>query len=734
METDNGLQASEQQYRLLFDRNPHPMWVYALDTLRFLAVNAAAIEHYGYTRPQFLGMTVHDLRPAEDVTGLSKVALKGLGKSFRMRRHRKRNGAIISVAVASDNIIYDGYDARLVLAQDVTDRLQAEVGLQHLNRLYATLSRINGLLLRVKDRDQLFTEACRIVVEAGTYAAAWIGVIDPQTLEGNVIASDGVDQSFRDLIALTARADMSDSERPCSRAVRECRPVIINDLATDPSLTPYQHCLVQRGYKSLACLPLTVGGRTEGVITLLSMEVGTLDEKEVRLLLELSADISFALDHLKKQERLHYLAYHDELTGLANRASLVERVGQYVDRMVDEGRSVALGLIDLERFKNINHSLGRPMGDALLKLFAEWLTHQLGDPRLLARVDADQFAVIVPLTGNEGDPIRRMEGMLEELRQHTFSVDGTAMRVAAKAGVTVLQGDTDVDIAFRNVEAALRKAKMRGDRCVLYTHKMNDTALNRLGTEFKLREAIDKEQFLLHYQPKVRLLDGKLTGVEALIRWNDPQAGLIAPGRFIPILEETGLIRDVGRWVLHRAVADYQCWRKAGHVPARIAVNVSALQLRNRDFIDEVKQAIDIDPQAAAELELEITESMIMEDVERTIATLKAIRDMGVSVAIDDFGTGFSSLSYLAKLPVDALKVDRSFVNDMVAGADGVALVSTIINLAHSLKLKVVAEGVETQEQARLLLGVGCDEVQGYLYGRPVAGEIFEERYLLPGK
>jgi EAL domain-containing protein (putative c-di-GMP-specific phosphodiesterase class I) len=218
----------------------------------------------------------------------------------------------------------------------------------------------------------------------------------------------------------------------------------------------------------------------------------------------------------------------------------------------------------------------------------------------------------------------------------------------------------------------------------------------------------------------VNLVSGKVTGAEALIRWNDPRTGLVLPGQFIPILEETGLIQDVGRWALKKAIEDHLRWRSAGLSAVRIAVNVSSLQLRNRGFIAELKQAIGIDQHAAAGLELEITESLIMADIKLSIASLQAIRALGVTMAIDDFGTGFSSLSYLAKLPVDTLKIDRSFVTDMTAGPQGLALVSTIINLAHSLNLKVVAEGVEAEEQSRLLRLLNCDEMQGYLFSRPV--------------
>src|SRR5450759_4523739 len=305
--------------------------------------------------------------------------------------------------------------------------------------------------------------------------------------------------------------------------------------------------------------------------------------------------------------------------------------------------------------------------------------------------------------------------------------------MAAKVGVVLFPEDgTDADTLFKNAEGARKKAKVSGDRYLLYAQRMNDTVAGSLGIENRLRLALEKQEFVLHYQPKVNLASGKLTGAEALIRWNDPQTGLMLPASFIPILEETGLIHEVGRWALHKAIEDYQRWRSAGLAALRIAVNVSPLQLRHRGFIDEVRQAIGIDAHAAAGLELEITESLIMEDVKHSIASLQAIRAMGVSIAIDDFGTGFSSLSYLAKLPVDTLKIDRSFVIDMTAAPEGLALVSTIISLTHSLKLKVVAEGVETEEQSRLLRLLNCDEMQGFLFSKPVPGEIFETRYLAP--
>jgi EAL domain-containing protein (putative c-di-GMP-specific phosphodiesterase class I) len=260
---------------------------------------------------------------------------------------------------------------------------------------------------------------------------------------------------------------------------------------------------------------------------------------------------------------------------------------------------------------------------------------------------------------------------------------------------------------------------------------MTEAVAVKLTLENRLRQAIDNEEFVLHYQPKVNLVSGKVTSAEALIRWNDPLTGLVPPGQFIPILEETGLIFEVGRWALRQAVTDWLRWHNAGLPAMRIAVNVSSLQLRNANFIEEIRQVVSLGEHAAEGLELEITESLIMQDTGSTTTSLKAIRALGISIAIDDFGTGFSSLSYLSRLAVDTLKIDRSFVIELDK-PEGRALVTSIIAMAHALKLKVVAEGVETERQMNQLLALGCDEMQGFLFSKPVPADVFEANFLAP--
>jgi diguanylate cyclase (GGDEF)-like protein/PAS domain S-box-containing protein len=620
------------------------------------------------------------------------------------------------------------------IGEDITERKEAEARIAYLNRVYAVLSGINTLIVRVSDRGELFAEACRIAVETGGFRMALIGLVEPRAMQVVPVASSGMDGELLAAIKALLSSGKDASRSMIARAVRDKSVVVSNASLTDPKvLLGTLHAAF--GVRSLAVLPLIVDGEALGVLALYSGEIEFFHDEEMELLAELAGDISFALDHIEKQERLDYLAYYDVLTGLANRSLFLERVAQYMRSAVAGGHRLALFLVDLERFKNINDSLGQPAGDALLKQVAEWLTRYAGDASLTARLGADHFALVMPQVRDDGDLAKLLETTIAAFLEHPFRLNDAVFRVAAKVGVALFPDNgSDADTLLKNAEAALKQAKAGGDRHAFYAENMTTRAAGTFTLENQLRQALDRDEFVLHYQPKVNLESGKVTGAEALIRWNDPRTGLVPPGRFIPVLEETGLIYEVGRWAMRKVIEDYLRWRKAGLTPVRIAVNVSPLQLRNRSFVEEVRRKIGIDTNAAAGLELEITESLIMEDVKHNIASLNAIREMGVGIAIDDFGTGFSSLSYLARLPVDTLKIDRSFVTDMTLSPEGLALVSTIVNLAHALKLKVVAEGVETDEQAHLLRLLNCDEMQGYLFCKPVPGEIFEARFLLPNE
>jgi diguanylate cyclase (GGDEF)-like protein/PAS domain S-box-containing protein len=617
------------------------------------------------------------------------------------------------------------------IGEDITDRRQAEARIAYLNRIYAVLSGINSLIVRVRDREELFTDACRVAIAQGGFPLAMMGMVDRSTMKISTVAVDGENPWV--VTAVKAIMSMSDgSVNPMTQeALRDKSPSIANDSQNDPRVA-FRDKHAELGCGSMIILPLIVATEAVGVLALYAREKQFFHDEEMKLLTELAGDIGFAIELIETRERFDYLAYYDALTGLANRSLFLDRLAQQTRSAVTGGLQLSLFLIDLERFKNINDTLGQTAGDELLRQVADWLRQTVGDSDLVARFGADHFAVALPGARHEDEIGRLVEKTLDAFINHPFKLGEGIFRIAAKVGIAVFPHDgTDAATLVKHAEVALKKAKVGGDRYLFYAQRMTETVAGRLTLENQLRQAVDREEFTLHYQPKVNVATGRLAGAEALIRWNDPATGLVLPGRFISMLEETGLIYEVGRWAVRKAIEDYMRWNRAGLGAVRIAVNVSPQQLRHRGFVDDIRRAVGIDPLgAAAGLELEITESMVMQDFQHNIASLHAIRAMGICIAIDDFGTGFSSLSYLTKLPVDTLKIDRSFIIDMDTGGQGAALVATIISLAHALRLKVVAEGVETPEQLRVLSLLDCDEYQGFLFSKPVPAEIFATRFL----
>jgi len=618
------------------------------------------------------------------------------------------------------------------IGEDITDQHAAELKIRHLNRVYAVSSGIGGLILRGLDRDELFREACRVAVEAGGFRMAWIGMIDAEGTRIVPVASAAMSEEHLQEITMRLRKveGLWLGETPAARAIRERRPIVTNDLQSNTTMTSGDRYR-RYGIGSVATFPIIVDDAAIGMLSFYADETDYFHEEEMKLLGDLSAEIAFAVDHIGKAQKLNYLAYYDSLTGLANRALFLERVAQYVRSAIDSGHRLAVWLIDIERFKNVNDMLGQAAGDALLRQVGKWLTRSAGDVHLLARVGPDLFAVVLPVIRESGDLDRLIEKNLDDFTGHSFQINNSVLRLAAKVGCSKFPDDgVDANVLLRHAEVALKKAKIRGERYLWYRPQMSEKLSAHLMLESQLRLALERNEFVLHYQPKVDLPHRRLTGAEALIRWNHPRRGLIAPSEFIPVLEETGLIHQVGAWALQRAMKDFRRWRDSGLRAVPISVNVSFIQLRRRSFVEEVAQLVGSGLNAADGLELEITESVMMSSVMQTIDTLRAVRGLGVKIAIDDFGTGFSSLNYLSRLPVDILKIDRSFVNDMTTGPQGIAVVTTIIALAKSLRLKLVAEGVETEEQARLLTEHGCDEMQGFLFSRDLPVDLFEAKFL----
>lgn len=462
------------------------------------------------------------------------------------------------------------------------------------------------------------------------------------------------------------------------------------------------------------------------------------DEGHISQYAAVFADIT---ERKKTEEKIKNLAYFDVLTGLPNRRLFTDRLQVAIATAHRHGSSLAIMFLDLDLFKRINDTLGHGVGDLVLVETANRLGLCIREGDTVARLGGDEFVILLPELDHVEDAAKLAERVIAQVKQ-PFVIDEHELYVTTSAGIAVYPDDgLTVEGLIKNADTAMYRAKDLGRNSYqLYTPSMNARSFERLAMESSLRHALSRDEFTLVYQGKVDLVSGRLSGVEALVRWRHPDMGLVMPAEFIPLAENMGLIGDIGAWVLKAACRQCKSWHDLGLPPVRIAVNVSALQFREGDVPAIVREALAESGLPPQFLELELTESVLMQRVEEVAQVLRELRQMGVHISIDDFGTGYSSLSYLKRMPIDALKIDRSFVHDIledgtVTNGEGAEIVSTIINLAHNLRLRAVAEGVETAEQAEFLRARGCDEIQGYLISRPVSGEdlisLFD-RSLLP--
>ena len=434
-------------------------------------------------------------------------------------------------------------------------------------------------------------------------------------------------------------------------------------------------------------------------------------------------DISDAKTH---QDELARQANHDSLTGLPNRNLLWDRIDRACARTQRYGDFAAVAFLDLDNFKVVNDSLGHSLGDHLLRAVAQRLQSSLRAMDTVARLGGDEFVLV--LSDQKGEPSvsGELQRIVESFSQ-PFAVDGRDVFITASVGVALYPQDAkDPETLMKSAELAMYRAKESGrNGYQLYTAEMQTRVTERLALEGKLRRALERGEFSLHYQPQVDLRSKRIFGVEALIRWNQPDLGMVSPAKFIPLAEETGLIVPIGAWVVRTACRQCKAWQDAGLPPVTVAVNISARQFREKNLLQVVAQILTETGLNPRQLELEITESVIMHDAQQIIASLQAFRDMGVKLSVDDFGTGYSSLSYLKRFPVDRLKIDQSFVHDLGSDADDAAIAQAVITLGHTMGLRVIAEGVETPEQLAFLRRHECDEMQGYLFGKPMPADEF---------
>lgn len=451
-------------------------------------------------------------------------------------------------------------------------------------------------------------------------------------------------------------------------------------------------------------------------------------------LLTLEGFIIDITERKHSEERLQYMANHDPLTGLPNRALYMEHLRLALMTAKRRQRLVAVLFLDLDRFKLINDTLGHTIGDLLLKAVAEQLNVCLRRSDTVARLNStndtvarlggDEFTLLLTDIAHAQDVPIVVQRIVSVFRA-PFFIEGHELFVTPSIGISLYPNDGDTpDKLLRNADTALYRAKEQGRNNYQFYHpEMNAKVSERLAMENSLRKALEKNEFLLHYQPQIDLNTGAIVGMEALVRWHHSESGLISPAKFIPLAEETGLILPIGEWVLRTACAQNKAWQEAGLSPIRVAVNLSGRQFQQRNLVETVRRILTDTGLGAEYLELELTESILMQKIEIITSVLSEIDAMGIQISVDDFGTGYSSLSYLKRFPISTLKVDRSFVNDITTDPDDAAITSAIINMAHSLKLKVIAEGVETGDQLSFLRSLKCDGMQGYFFSRPLAAE-----------
>ena len=505
-------------------------------------------------------------------------------------------------------------------------------------------------------------------------------------------------------------------------------------IAVDPRFSSVREEVARYGLQSRWALPiLSAKGGVLGEIAIYSRDLAAPTSADREILDRIARLGGVAVEKFHDRRLLSIMAYHDTLTGLPNRALLQDRLRQALIEAERHEQLVALMFLDLDRFKNINDTLGHDKGDLLLKAIAQRLREAVRAGDTVSRPGGDEFIIV--LAGiDHVDSASRVAQKIMESFSRPFAVENRELFVSCSIGITLYPfDDRDMETLFRNADAAMYHAKDEGrNNFQFYSAEMNAQSLKRLTLESALQRALERGEFRLHYQPQVGIESGAAVGVEALIRWQHPDMGLVSPAEFIPLAEETGLIVPIGEWVMRTACAQARMWHDQGGLPLRVAINISARQFRQRDLLDRIKATLRDTGCRPEWLEVELTEGLVMQDLRRTLDVLRGLKGMGISIAVDDFGTGYSSLSYLRRLPINVIKIDRSFIESVTNNPDDAAITAGIIALAKSLKLKLVAEGVETLAQLEFLRAHQCDEMQGYLFSPALAAPELADRLRSP--
>jgi diguanylate cyclase (GGDEF)-like protein/PAS domain S-box-containing protein len=790
---------SERRYRSLFDSNPLPTWLFARKNLKFLAVNEAAIRHYGFSRPEFLAMTIADISPEADIPALLEATAKrihGLQEATTWK-HRKKDGTIIEVEIVAHDMDFQGTDAELVAVHDVTERKDAERATSLLAAIVdssadAIISKsLDGVITSWnKGAEQMFGYMAKEAVgrhitliippdrrdeeatildrvkrgdhiehfetirfrKDGTPLYISLTVSPVKDGAGRIVGASKVARNIteekRGVEALRDaeekyRAIFEESVVGIFQVAADGRPLRVNrafaeihgydspdQLLAEVSNVALQIFVDPKRMDELGHVLDEVGAvrgaevevqRKDGTRRFVRANVRAVRDENGNIVLR-EGTVEDITDRKLAEEKIQVLAFSDALTGLPNRRLLQDRLTQALASARRQESRVALLFLDLDRFKNINDSLGHSVGDLFLQEVAGRLEKATRELDTVARVGGDEFLILLTGLKDVTDAAVAAERLMDVMTAE-FVVQGHPLNIGCSLGISIFpEHGTDAETLIKNADTAMYSAKENGRNGFrFFTEDVNAQAVERLTLENSLPHALDKEELFLVYQPQVDMTTGKIIGLEALLRWQHPELGLVPPDKFIRIAENCGLIVPVGEWVLRAACSQARKWQEDGLPPVRVAVNVSAVQFRRQGFSEQVRKVLRETGLAPEYLELELTESLLLADADVTLSVIQELKAMGLTLAIDDFGTGYSSFKYLKQFRVSRLKIDRSFIRDVAVNPDDAAITAAIISMAKSLRLKVIAEGVEDEAQMTFLRANQCDEIQGYYFSKPLA-------------
>lgn len=674
-----------------------------------------------FTLPQFDGMSALAVA-RQEAPGVPFIFLSGTIGEERAIEALKC-GAIDYVLKSNPKRLVPAVKRALAEANLRRTSELAEQRVVRLTGVLQMLSGINSALVRIQNRKEVLSETCRLAHSVGGYAISMVALIDPSTRMARPVAWTGYgflsDPGQEFPVADQESGDTS----LMGRVMRTGEPVLCDDIATFPRVVHGREDLLTAGVRCVAVLPLRVDNTPVGAFLCGTRGDAVISQDEMLLLEEVTSNLSFALQYLDKHEAVRYLSYFEPLTGLAKRALFCERLSRLLTRGTESLPRLAVTVFDIAHLSVINDSLGRHTGDRLLQCVADRLKAHFPDTEQLAHLGGGTFVCVNALSDHVQGEFRSLHDDVTRVFARAFNIDGREIVAEIRCGLACYpEHAQEASKLVQNAEAALKVAKSSNERYQHHRVDMNSALARRLGMEQRLRSALDNGEFLLFYQPQISLRTGRVTGVEALLRWRDPEeSALVPPATFLPVLESAGLMAATDTWVLRQACADCHEWRRRGLSPLRVAVNVSPSELRRRNF---ARESLDVIGNLAGTsgwgIDIEITEGALADDSSSVVHALRLLRAAGIKISIDDFGTGFSSLGRLSELPVDTLKIDRSFTNGLPADRKICKLVSTIIDLAHAFEMNTVAEGVETRAQLEYLTAAGCDESQGYLHSRPV--------------